>query len=200
MASSKNEQRRELRAARMRISERNRAFHALEMGRNVAAFLDANSYPTNIAIAVYSAIGSELDLAPAIALLYSSGAHVLFPCVHEGNDMDFYHLTAAQLDNGARPAFLDEPAKAYPRSACENLELIDPADIDVMLVPGIGFDRDGARLGQGGGCYDRYLARVPARCTLVGVAFDEQIVDHVISEPHDRMMDYVMTPNALYEM
>ena len=69
-----------------------------------------------------------------------------------------------------------------------------PADyIDVILVPGVGFDASGGRLGRGGGFYDRYLdtSRPPV---VIGVAFDEQILDEVHLEPHDQRMSAIVTP------
>lgn len=69
-----------------------------------------------------------------------------------------------------------------------------PADyIDVIIVPGIGFDATGGRLGRGGGFYDRYLdtSRPPV---VIGVAFDEQILDEVHLEPHDKKMTAIVTP------
>ncbi len=69
-----------------------------------------------------------------------------------------------------------------------------PSDcFDVILVPGIGFDGIGGRLGRGGGFYDRFLtkARPPI---VIGVCFDEQIVESVPREPHDQLMTAVVTP------
>lgn len=70
-----------------------------------------------------------------------------------------------------------------------------PADfIDVILVPGVGFDASGARLGRGGGFYDRYLeASRPA--IVIGVAFDEQIADSIHLDSHDQRMTAVVTPS-----
>lgn len=68
--------------------------------------------------------------------------------------------------------------------------------IDVVLVPGIGFDRTGARLGKGGGYYDRYLGQ--ARPPIVfGIAFDEQIVDSIPVDPHDQFMAAIVTPTQI---
>ncbi|MFV0307899.1 MAG: 5-formyltetrahydrofolate cyclo-ligase [Desertimonas sp.] len=62
---------------------------------------------------------------------------------------------------------------------------VDPATLDVVVVPGVGFGTDGRRLGQGGGHYDRFLARLPARTLTIGVCFAEQLVDGLPVEPHD---------------
>lgn len=67
----------------------------------------------------------------------------------------------------------------------------------LVLVPGLAFDARGARVGTGGGYYDRYLAdRRPA--WVVGVAYDWQRVPHLPREPHDVCVDAVLTPSGLY--
>jgi 5-formyltetrahydrofolate cyclo-ligase len=69
----------------------------------------------------------------------------------------------------------------------------DPTSVDVVVVPGVAFTRDGHRLGQGGGWYDRFLARTGGGCTTVGVCFAEQVVDTLPVEAHDVPVDVVVT-------
>jgi 5-formyltetrahydrofolate cyclo-ligase len=73
-----------------------------------------------------------------------------------------------------------------------------PADLDVVVLPGIAFDRQGGRLGQGKGYYDRLLADVSSKCTLIGLAFDVQLVEEVPMEPHDVRLDILITESDLY--
>lgn len=70
---------------------------------------------------------------------------------------------------------------------------IDPSSLDVVVVPGLAFTVDGHRLGQGGGHFDRFLPRLSPACLTVGVAFGEQVVDSVPMEPHDVVVDVVIT-------
>jgi len=72
---------------------------------------------------------------------------------------------------------------------------MEPSAIDVILVPGLAFDRSGGRLGRGKGYYDKYLAG--ASGLKVGVCFDEQIVGTIPHEAHDRAMDAVVTPSGI---
>ncbi len=77
-----------------------------------------------------------------------------------------------------------------------------PGDLDVVIVPGLAFDSTGARLGRGGGLYDRLLARVaglPAgnRPVSVGVCVDEQVVEKVPVEAHDLRVDMILTPTTI---
>jgi 5-formyltetrahydrofolate cyclo-ligase len=70
---------------------------------------------------------------------------------------------------------------------------VDPATLDVVVVPGLAFTVDGQRLGQGGGHFDRFLSRLSPGCSTIGVAFREQLVDTVPLEPHDVVLDVVIT-------
>jgi 5-formyltetrahydrofolate cyclo-ligase len=70
---------------------------------------------------------------------------------------------------------------------------VDPAVLDVVVVPGLAFTADGRRLGQGGGHYDRFLRRLRPGCVTVGAAFAEQLVDDLPTEPHDVRLDLVVT-------
>ena len=73
-------------------------------------------------------------------------------------------------------------------------DAIAPEALDLVLVPGVAFDREGARLGRGGGFYDRYLARIDrTRTAVVGVCFEMQIRAQVPCEAHDARMDAVVT-------
>jgi len=72
----------------------------------------------------------------------------------------------------------------------------DPTTVDVVVVPGVAFTPAGARLGQGGGWYDRFLAEVRPDCTLIGVGFDPQLVDALPTEAHDISLDIIVTESG----
>jgi 5-formyltetrahydrofolate cyclo-ligase len=69
----------------------------------------------------------------------------------------------------------------------------DPRSIDVVIVPGTAFTAAGDRLGQGGGWYDRFLARVRPDCVTIGVGFAPQLVSELPVEDHDIRLDLVVT-------
>jgi 5-formyltetrahydrofolate cyclo-ligase len=68
---------------------------------------------------------------------------------------------------------------------------------DLILVPGLGFTRDGRRLGRGGGFYDRLLAASSFRAFTMGVGFDVQLVPALPVEPHDRRLDAIATESGI---
>jgi 5-formyltetrahydrofolate cyclo-ligase len=70
---------------------------------------------------------------------------------------------------------------------------VDPELLDVVVLPGLAFTREGERLGQGGGHFDRFLTRVRDDCLRIGVAFHEQLVEELPTERHDIAVDRVIT-------
>jgi 5-formyltetrahydrofolate cyclo-ligase len=70
---------------------------------------------------------------------------------------------------------------------------IDPALLDVVIVPGLAFTPVGDRLGQGGGHFDRFIASLRPDCLVIGVAFREQLVDELPTAVHDVAVDVVIT-------
>ncbi len=129
---------------------------------------------------------SEWDAAPLIERALARGKEVLLPRVDETSRMlDLRRIAdpAADIVTGYRG--IPEPVERCPRA--------DPASVDWVLVPGVAFDREGGRLGYGGGYYDRLLPLLSPRAARVAGAFSMQIVDRVPSAPHDIRMDTVVT-------
>ncbi|EGW21197.1 5-formyltetrahydrofolate cyclo-ligase [Methylobacter tundripaludum] len=75
---------------------------------------------------------------------------------------------------------------------------VAPEQLDCVMVPGVAFDRNGGRLGNGAGYYDRLLKSVRADAELIGVCFESQLVEQVAMDAHDVAMDIVMTEKTLY--
>ena len=71
-------------------------------------------------------------------------------------------------------------------------------ELDLVMVPGVGFDRDGGRMGNGQGYYDRLLERARPDCPLVALCYESQLFDEILVAPHDVYMDYVVTEDAVY--
>lgn len=136
-------------------------------------------------VALYAALPGEIDPAPARPELEARGARIVLPRVHADG-----HLELVAADGALSPGFrgvLEPDGPALP-----------PADVDVIVVPGVAFDRDGGRLGQGGGHYDRLLAAVGGSTTAVGFAFAFQVVEHVPLLDHDRPVDVLVTDEAVH--
>ena len=91
---------------------------------------------------------------------------------------------AAELAPGAFGVF--EPKRSARRA-------VPPRDLDLVLVPGIAFDRRGHRLGHGLGYFDRFLARLPKDTPTVGLAYRFQLVDRLPAASHDRAVQTVLS-------
>ena len=111
---------------------------------------------------------------------WSSKKTIVLPCVN-GNDLEARLFQPQMLHAGYYS--IPEPTK--------ECELIKPNEIDLIIVPGMAFDKYGNRLGHGKGFYDHFLEQTNA--TLIGVAFDCQLVSCVPVEKHDKRIHYVIT-------
>lgn len=76
---------------------------------------------------------------------------------------------------------------------------VEPEELDIIMVPGVGFDRKGGRMGNGQGYYDRLLEKARPDCPLVALCYESQLFDEVLVAPHDVYMDKVITEDAVYE-
>ena len=87
-----------------------------------------------------------------------------------------------------------------PRQRWQEAErMIAPAELDLVMVPGVAFDRQGGRLGNGAGYYDRLLGKLRADAVSVGVCYQSQLLPEVIMQAHDQRMDFVLTEQALFD-
>ena len=130
-------------------------------------------------VLAYVAFRNEVDLGPLFELL--PRIRWALPRI-AGNRMTIHAYDPARL---VRHRFgMLEPLPALPQIA--------PAEINVVLVPGVAFDRRGARLGFGGGYYDRFLPTTAA--LRVGVTYDRCLADGLPCRKHDQRMDWVVTP------
>ncbi len=169
-----------LRAARAAVAEAPREAAALAVAGHLTALPAWTAAETLLA---YAASASELPTRPLLEAALAAGKRLCLPRV-DGEGLILHRVTAlGELRPGYRGIL--EPPPAAP--------VVAPAEVDLALVPGVGFDRHGVRLGQGGGHYDRLLARLPARCTVCGLAFACQVVARLPHAAHDRPVALVVT-------
>ena len=75
---------------------------------------------------------------------------------------------------------------------------IDPQELDLVMVPGVGFDRRGGRMGNGQGYYDRLLENTRSDAPLIAICYESQLFDEILVAPHDMFMDKVITEKDIY--
>lgn len=132
------------------------------------------------------AFRSEWNTMPLIVHALSLGKTVALPRVDTNARMLELHRVldpAEDVDAGYRGI-------PEPRASCP---VIAPASVEWVLVPGVAFDRQGRRLGYGGGFYDRLLPLVATGTPRVAAAYSVQLVDRVPSAPHDMTVDTIVT-------
>ena len=157
-----------------------------ELSGRLDADADANGRPT---LAAYCALGSEVDLAALLHGAWDRGWRVCLPCMVQAQPaprMLFLELDRAAYDARELP-FLAKPARNLPADdpLLSRLPLVEPAQMDAVVVPMVAFDDRLERLGYGGGNYDRFLGRLRKDALVIGAAFEEQRVEEVPREPHD---------------
>lgn len=131
-------------------------------------------------VMVYLADPGEIDLDPTItSLLEEDRIDVVAPVVSPRAG----RMTCGSL-RSLDPASLVTDRYGL-RSPAAPVRTMDPASLDVVLVPGVAFARDGRRLGRGGGYYDRFLVTLPPTVHLVGICHSHQLRDDLPSEAHD---------------
>ncbi len=142
-------------------------------------------------VAVYAAIGSEVDPAAFAAAAVARGWRVAYPCMLSASDAaacgQRMCMRAVSAGDVSTAPFIAHPTRAFAATDIDSnrFPIVSAEALDMIVVPLVAFDRTDARLGYGGGCYDRYLPTVAPECQIVGIAFDEQRVDHVPTDAHD---------------
>lgn len=141
-------------------------------------------------VMVYMPYRSEPDVTPFIEWCWESDLTVYCPRMVPASKSLTIHPVRSYHDTQVNQFGIKEPRS--PLAISRNIE-----HIQMILVPGLAFDKQLARLGYGGGYYDRLLAdddkREYSSPWKIAVAFDVQIVDRIPSQPHDVQMDLLMT-------
>lgn len=133
-------------------------------------------------VGCYVSVGSEVDTSLLLRALLVKGVLVAVPAT-TGPEMRFVRLDHPWA---LVPGGHDIPEPRQPWTH------VDGERLEVLFVPGLLFGRDGSRLGNGAGHFDRFLAQHPTPLR-VGLAYREQVVDALVTEPHDQGMDVLVT-------
>ncbi len=144
-------------------------------------------FPRPACVMVYAPMAGEIDPGEAAMAWLGTGAVVCLPRV----DWTARAMTPARID--AWPGAL-VASKHGVREPGPDAPSVGLDQLDVIVTPGLAFSPGGQRLGRGAGFYDRFLARRERRAQAVGVALDEQVIEHVPTDGDDVRLDSVCTP------
>lgn len=218
---ARNRLRAQAKAARKALPAEAKKQKSLAICEELSQRLDAlleGAQPRQCTVAVYAAFPWEVDLASFIEHAYQRGCTVAFPCMmpdahgipdapgrgmrEAGSDPEDEHITQQTMEMRAVPAeafrsnsvpFLNDPLKEYRHESAElaNMPYVPANELAFLVVPAVGFDEAGNRLGYGAGNYDRYLSQLTDGCHVTAVAFAEQQVAPIPAEPHDIPLPFI---------
>ena len=181
---NKSSLRTELRRRRRSLSNKEQSL-AAELLADV--FFQAGLHRQHKRIGCYWPVDGEIDPRPLIERLIKAQKHCFLPIIHPTEDRLVFGEYFPEAKMKENRFGIKEPIDASPSSA---------QTLDLILIPLVGFDQRGNRLGMGGGFYDRTLAfklKTPQRPNLIGLAHECQRVEHLETDPWDIPMTGILT-------
>jgi 5-formyltetrahydrofolate cyclo-ligase len=143
-------------------------------------------------IFMYVSFRSEVKTISLIDELKSMGKIISVPITYvKENRMDAIRIN--DIDKDLVPGYCDI---LEPRPDILQTNITEPQNIDVVILPGSVFDERGGRMGYGGGYYDRFVEKIPF-VVRIGLAFEEQVIPEVPLQPHDELLDYIVTDKRI---
>ncbi|HEY4663068.1 MAG TPA: 5-formyltetrahydrofolate cyclo-ligase [Candidatus Humimicrobiaceae bacterium] len=155
-----------------------------------AKFLDTVNYKNSGNILIYYPFRSEIDTTIVIKKALKDGKNIILPQVSD-QQLELFYVNdpKKQLKKGAYGIL--EPNTVLCRKA-------KISDIDLAIVPGVGFDKNLNRLGYGGGFYDKLLLRIPKGVKKIALCFDIQVIDSIPVSKDDIKVDLLITDTGIY--
>lgn len=164
----------------------------------VAALVNLPEYQAAHTVLWYLDCRSELRTRHALPTVLASDKRIIVPyCTvdeHGANKLGLWWLKSMDELIIGKWKILEPPRERWGEPGKE----VEPEELDLVIVPGVGFSRQGGRMGNGQGYYDRLLERVRPDCPLIGLGYECQLFDNLIVGPHDVFMDKVVTEQAVY--
>ncbi|SHJ87858.1 5-formyltetrahydrofolate cyclo-ligase [Malonomonas rubra DSM 5091] len=167
---------------RLQLSTRDWELRSCAVQQRLVA---ADCFSSCRTLALYNPIKNEVATDLLLQAAHVAGKKVCYPRV-AGERLDFVEVGESDFQVGAFGV-------AEPKGR----ELVAINDIDLLVVPGVAFDRSGFRLGYGKGFYDRELATIAGAIVVVGLCFDFQLCPPLPVESHDQRLDYIVTETGL---
>jgi len=177
--------RKQLLALREQLPVDVRAAHSAAITRRL---LQLPEYRQAGTILGYMNFGAEFASELWIRQVLEDGKKLALPRVnHHTSQLDLYRVE--DMENQLEPGLWGIREPVVER--CERLTTLN--EVEFVLLPGVAFTRDGARLGYGRGFYDKLLARMTIQPALVAAAFELQIVEQIPQESTDVKVEWIIT-------
>jgi 5-formyltetrahydrofolate cyclo-ligase len=184
LRSRKAALRRKIRAGRGRMSDTERSAAGRSIRDALLSLPEAQMAGT---IAAYISVGTEPDTRGLVYALWKRGSYILLPLLLPDDDLDWASYEGPASLAAGPHGLLEPTERGRGVSAV--------ASADLVIVPALAVDRQGGRLGRGGGSYDRALARVGPAVPSLALAYDDELVDEVPAGRHDQRVAGVVRPS-----
>lgn len=160
----------------------------------VDRFMGLPEYAAAKTVMFYVDVRDEVRTRHALPQAIQGDKRIVIPYCVDG-ELELFHLESMEeLDIGMYKIL--EPKKELREVAAKRLQA---NDLDLIMVPGVAFDRQGGRTGHGKGYYDKLLEHARANTPLVALAFECQMFPEIPCESHDIYMDKVVTESSVYD-
>ena len=159
----------------------------------VNRFIDLPEYQLAQTIMFYVDVRDEVRTRQALPAAVASGKRIIVPYCVDGELELFWLENMEELELGMYRIL-------EPKNELRTLESkhLQPTDLDLVMVPGVAFDRTGGRTGHGKGYYDKLLQHARLDAPLIALAFECQMFEKIPAESHDIYMDKIVTEDAVY--
>ena len=165
----------------------------------VEKFINQPEYAAAGIVMWYLDVRSEVRTRHMIGDAVNSDKRIVVPyCTVDEkgeNKLGLWHLESMDELVVGKWKILEPPKDRWGEQGKE----VDPKELDLIMVPGVGFDRRGGRMGNGQGYYDRLLENARPDTPLIALCFESQMFPEILVGPHDIFMDKVITEKAIYE-
>ena len=154
---------------------------------------------TEKTILAYCSVGKEPSTLALISKLLETGRKVCLPLCTDLDEDGHRTGVVDAMEARVITSFDDLVAGAYgiPEPKADT-EIVPPDKIDVIILPCVGCDRQGRRIGHGAGYYDKYLTMVRKDCFTMALCYEEALADELPAEEHDMPVDAVVTEKQIY--
>lgn len=201
IARKKAELRQHLIPARERMDQADVATNSRAIVDQLKRFeplLDLIARRLEAPVGLYAAFRGEPDIRPLTSFLVEQGIQVAFPAIVPNSQGDGRQLRfGCYTPDKPLHAFLSPGYFGVPEPPKESL-LPFGAQMAALIMPGVGFDHQGGRIGFGKGYYDQVIAAIPERPLLIGVAHPFQLlVEPLPITAHDQRLDYIVLPDRV---